>query len=65
MTEPPMASATLLSSLRASAHRRFLIFAQALIAAIFSSRKRSSPPSSLRASAHRRYLLFAQALIGG
>jgi hypothetical protein len=40
-----------------------LLFAQALIAALCSSRKRSSPPFALRASAHRRPLLFAQALI--
>ena len=38
-------------------------FAQALIAAVSSSRKRSSLLSPLRASAHRCCLLFAQALI--
>src|SRR5882757_7832386 len=44
-------------------HQCPLLFAQALIAALCSSRKRSSLPSALRASAHRCPLLFAQALI--
>src|SRR5271165_2531536 len=49
--------------LRASAHQRCLFFAQALISAVSSSRKRSSALSLLRASAHQRCLVFAQALI--
>src|ERR1700756_4558612 len=52
-----------LSALRASAHRCCLLFAQALIGVVRSSRKRSSVLSALRASAHRCCLLFAQALI--
>src|SRR4029078_5423385 len=47
------------SALRASAHRCGLLFAQALIDAVCSSRKRSSMRSALRASAHRCCLLFA------
>src|SRR6202040_895568 len=56
-------SSSLSSALRASAHRCPLLFAQALIAVLCSSRKRSSLSSALRAGAHRCPLLFAQALI--
>ncbi len=45
------------------AHPCPLVFAQALIRALWSSRKRSSVPSGLRASAHPCPLVFAQALI--